>query len=258
MTLAQAITRFLEHTRLIDSTVNTPGFNPQPSLLLLTEYFQTDTKLSEVMPSTLRDFLSRWYVERAAASMHNGLQQCESDAPPLARQATNVSNQRASDQVPEPHNLLTSLEVLFKWADRQTGQSQHAKLSPILIELRRSLPPALELTDALSSAVRGRGGAFTFPEFLTSFEAGGSSQYDIDVPGNVGAIDGYLRIIRVEGSSVEAEELISEQRVWPIIFPDKVSALLSPGYIIGLELVRDRQGWQIAGCGFAYPPGTEI
>jgi hypothetical protein len=93
---------------------------------------------------------------------------------------------------------------------------------------------------------------------LTSFEEGGSSQYDIDVPGNVGAIDGYFRIIRVEGSSVEAEELISDERVWPIVFPSEVAALLDDGYIINLELVRKPEHWQIAGCGFAYPPGTEI
>jgi hypothetical protein len=248
MTLAQAITSFLEHTRLIDSTVNTAGPNPEPSLLLLSEYFQTDTELSEILPTTVRDFLSRWYVEKAAAVLHNR----------STSHAAGGLNQGASDQVPGPHDLMSSVEELFKWADRQTGESQTATLSPILLELRHSLPQALELTDALSNAIRELGGAFTFPEFLTSFEAGGSSQYDIDVPGNVGAIDGYFRIIRVEGSAVEAEEMISEQRVWPIMFPGKVATLLNPGFIISLELVRDRQGWQIADCGFAYPPGTEI
>jgi hypothetical protein len=62
----------------------------------------------------------------------------------------------------------------------------------------------------------------------------------------------------VEGASVEAEELISEERVWPIIFPSEAAALLEDGYIINLELVRKPEGWQIAGCGFAYPPGAEI
>jgi hypothetical protein len=106
--------------------------------------------------------------------------------------------------------------------------------------------------------VRQSGGAFSFPEFLTSFEEGGSSQYDIDVPGNVGAIDGYFRIIRVDGVLAEAEELISEERVWPIVFPFEVAALLDDGYIINMELVRKMEGWQIVGCGFTYPPGTEI
>jgi site-specific recombinase XerD len=66
------------------------------------------------------------------------------------------------------------------------------------------------------------------------------------------------RIIRVEGSLVEAEDLISEERVWPIIFPFEVAVLLDRAYVINLELVRTKEGWQIASCGFAYPPGTEI
>jgi hypothetical protein len=167
-------------------------------------------------------------------------------------------NARQPDQVPEPQDLLDSVAEFFKWVDQQAGTDQAAQYSPLLIELGRSLPRALEITTALTSALRQSGGAFNFPEFLTSFEEGGSSQYDIDVPGNLGAIDGYFRILRVEGSSVEAEELISEERVWPIMFPSEVAAQLEDDYIINLELVRKPEGWQIAGCGFAYPPGTEI
>jgi len=153
---------------------------------------------------------------------------------------------------------LDSLAEFFTWADQQAGADQATQYSPMLIELSRSLPRALEIANALTSALRQRGGAFNFPEFLTSFEQGGSSQYDIDAPGNLGAIDGYFRIVRVEGASVEGEELISEERVWPIVFPSEVAALLEDGYIINLELVRKPEGWQIAACGFAYPPGTEI
>ena len=138
------------------------------------------------------------------------------------------------------------------------GGDQAKRISPVLNELRRSLPRALEITNTLTNALRGRGGAFAFPEFLTSFEEGGSSQYDIDVPGNIGAIDGYFRVIRVEGVSVEAEELISEERVWPIVFPAEVAAMLDDEYIVNLELVRKAEWWQIVACGFAYPPGTEI
>ena len=243
MTLAEATSRFLDSARQDDST-----FHPQIrsgihnlTLLLLTTYFSADAELSEITPTSLRDFLSRWYVERACASKPNH---------------SDLRTKRV--QVPEPHDLLDSIEKFFNWADQQAGANRAAEISPLLIELRRSVPRALEITNALTAALRERGGAFHFPEFLTSFEDGGSSQYDIDAPGNVGAIDGYFRIFRVEGSSVEAEELVSEERVWPIVFPSEVAALLDAGYIINLELVRKAEGWQIAGCGFAYPPGTDI
>ena len=243
MTLAEATARFLDYARQHDSPV-TP--QPQSSvraqvLLLLRACFPIDSVLSEISPESLRDFLSRWYVERACALTAN-------DSNPSAD----------PDQVPQPSDLLDSVAAFFKWADQQDGVDRFQKYSAILIELSRSLPRALEITSALTNALRRRGGAFGFPEFLTSFEEGGGSQYDIDVPGNVGAIDGYFRIVRVEGSSVEAEELISEDRVWPIVFPSEVAALLVEGHIINLELVRKPEGWQIAGCGFAYPPGTEI
>jgi hypothetical protein len=262
MTLAEAITRFLDHASQNDSTVH-----PQPqsgihdqALLLLTYYFSTDSTLSEITPSRLRDFLSRWYVEKASGSKPNDSKSGERDAHSTASRILQALNAQPTEphQVPEPLDLLNSLAEFFKWADQQAGADQAAEISRILIELRRSLPRALEITNSLTRSFREHGGAFHFPEFLTSFEEGGSSQYDIDVPGNVGAIDGYFRIIRVEGSSVEAEELISEARVWPIVFPSEVAALLDDGYIINLELVRKPEGWQIAGCGFAYPPGTEI
>jgi hypothetical protein len=260
MTLAQAIARFLDRSGLIDSTANTAprALIHNRSLSLLTEYFPTDATLNDITPSTLRDLISRWYVEQASASLQNGLTPIDSRAISEDGRATDALNPHHSDHVPEPHGLLSSLEEFFKWADQQTCPSQYAELSSILVELRQTLPRALEITDALTNALRERGGSFTFPEFLTSFEEGGSSQYDIDAPGHVGAIDGYLRIIRVEGASVEAEDLISEERVWPIIFPGEVAALVEAGYILSLELIRDRHGWQIAACGFAYPPGTEI
>jgi hypothetical protein len=146
----------------------------------------------------------------------------------------------------------------LKWVDRQAGIDLAVQSLPILIELKRSLPCALEITAALSSWLQERGGAFSFPEFLTSFEDGGRSQYDIDAPGQIGAIEGYFRIIRVEGSLVEAEEIISEECVWPIIFPLEIAARFDDRYVVNLELVRAAEGWQIAGCGFVYPPGTEV
>ena len=233
MTLAEAITRFLDQSRL------------QQSLLLLTQYFSKDASLSDLTPSSVRDFLSRWYVEKAAGASTNN-------------RISEASNGRLIDIAPEPTELLDSIEEFVGWASRQTGAIKAEEQLPVITELRLSLPRALAITRALTSSMRARGGAFTFPEFLTSFEEGGSSQYDIDVPGNIGAIDGYFRIVRVEGVMVEAEEMISEERLWPTVFPAEVAGLLEEGYIINLELIRNREGWQIAGCGFAYPPGTEI
>jgi len=243
MTLAEATSRYLVHARQNDSTVNPrlQAFPPDQALMLLSSWFSADSPLTEITPARLRDFLSRWYVERACVSEGS------------------LSDQRTEPvEVPEPHDLLNALAEFFTWVDQQLGKERAAQFSPLLIELGGALPRALEITKALTSAVRERGGAFGFPEFLTSFEEGGGSQYDIDVPGNVGAVDGYFRIVRVEGSLVEAVEMISEERVWPIVFPDVVAALLGVGYILNLELVRDRECWRIAGCGFAYPPGTAI
>ena len=257
MTIAEATLLFLDYVRQNSSPAQPhlqPAFHHQ-SLMLLADYFSPDASLTEITPSRLRDFLSRWYVEESASKTGNSKS--------VRREAVSQANRRAlnadpADQVPNPQELLNSLSAFFEWADRQAGTNRVGGLSPIIQELRNSLPRALEITQALSNAIRERGGAFNFPEFLTSFEEGGSSQYDIDVPGKVGAIDGYFRILRVEGSSVEAVELISEERVWPIVFPSEVAERLDIGYVINLELVRNPQGWLIAGCGFAYPPGTDI
>jgi hypothetical protein len=243
MTLGEATARFLDYAKQHDSPVDA---RPRSSvhdqaLLLLRTYFDSDSGLSKITPASLRDFLSRWYVEKACASGRSDFD------PP-----------EEPNQVPGSQDLLNSLAEFFDWADQESGGDQASQLSPLLIELSRALPLAIEITNALTNALRVTGGAFSFPEFLTSFEEGGGSQYDIDVPGNVGAIDGYFRIVDVQGALVAAEELISEERVWPIVFPDEVAALLDAEYIVNLELVRDREGWRIAGCGCAYPPGTEI
>jgi hypothetical protein len=210
-------------------------------MLLLTEYFSVDSALADITRSSLHDFLSRWYTEKAGGS----------------KQADSAFAER-SRRVPEPLDMLDSIEQFVSWADKQNGTDQSAELAPVLNELRHSLPRALHITNVLTDAVRAHGGAFTFPEFLTSFEEGGSSQYDIDAPGEIGAIEGYFRIVRIEGRMVEAEELISEERVWPIVFPEEVVEILDSGYILNLELVRKPEGWQITGCGFGYPPGTDI
>lgn len=243
MTLAEISASFLAFIRENEfSSPQSQSRAHERALLLLTEYFSSNITLSEITPARLRDFLGRWYVERACASKRSDL---ESDG-------------SESDVVPNPRALLNTLAQFFKWADQQEGTDLAERSSAVLLELTRSLPRTLEIIDVLSSRLRERGGAFSFPEFLTSFEEGGHTEYDIDTPGSVGALEGYFRILSVEGSSVEAEELISEERVWPIIFPPGVASLIDDRYIMNLELVRGPAGWQIAGCGFAYPPGTEV
>jgi hypothetical protein len=248
MTLSEATSLFLAYSKQCHSTADPHSKSEihELSLLSATNYYSNDFEISEITSSNLRDFLARWYVERASGPNPIDAISVEPKGPTTGQSSLG------------PLVLIDSIGEFVAWIDQHTRSNQAASLSPVLHELRASLPAALAITKALSKALRNRAGAFSFPEFLTSFEEGGSSQYDIDVPGNVGAIDGYFRIVRIEGSAVEAEELISEDRVWPIAFPSEAAPLLAVGYIINLELVRKVEGWQIAACGFTYPPGTEI
>ena len=226
MTLGEAIERFLRHDAEYRSSHET-------SLTLLKNYFDSDTNLEDISSPSMRDFLSRWYVQLGCSS-------------------------KIDDSVLAALELLDSLTEFCRWADEQTDDIPFEQLSTLLIELRHCLPRAIEITETLSSLLRQSRGAFSFPEFLTSFEEGGHSQYDIGAPGAPGAVEGHFRIKRVRGSLVEAEDILSEERVWPILFPAEAASLLDDEYIINLELVRASEGWRIVGCGFAYPPGTEL
>jgi hypothetical protein len=181
----------------------------------------------------LRDFLARWYVERASA-------------PSSGRQA------------PSPQALLDSIAEFLNWADEQCRIRVASECAAALSELRADLPRALEINCALSSHLGERGGAFGFPEFLTSFDEGGHSQYGIGEPGEVRAVEGYFLIERVEQNRVEALEIVSDRRIGPIIFPEEVARLIGAGFIINLEVIRAGDFWQITGCGFAFPPNTEV
>jgi len=226
MTLREAIARFLEHSG--ESVKDAPQ-----SFTLLTACFSPDITLDEITPTNLRDFLARWYIEQ-------------------------VSSTSEADCTIEPQLLCDALAEFFSWAESGADFNSVKEHLRILAELRQSLPRALEISVSLSQVLAERGGAFGFPEFLTSFEEGGHGSYDLDKAGEAGAIEGYFRITRIEGAMVEAEEIITEERVWPITFPLAVAARLMNDYIINLELVRSKEGWQIAACGFAYPPGTVI
>lgn len=251
MKLAEATAGFLDSIRQTPATV-TPQLQPdtwEQTAQLLTSYFSADSLLTAMNAESLHDFLARWYLEKACTSDMNTSKSTESfitvDLP-------------HSDHLPAPKQLLASMTGFLAWVEENTGEELTARCSSTLTELGETLPQAIEITRLLSSWIQERRGAFTFPEFLTSFEEGGSSQYDIDTPGTIGALEGYFRIIRVEGRLVEAEDLISGERVWPITFPPEVAVLLNRPYVINLELLRTPEGWHIASCGFAYPPGTEV
>lgn len=259
MTLAEATAGFLDYVRQAPSTV-TPQLQSLPYKLatqLLISYYSADSPISNVTAASLREFLARWYLEKACTAKELRVSESiERDSTTDSRFMS--SDLGESDQLPAPQDLLASMLDFFEWADKTTGAQLTSRCSQTVTELSETLPQAIEITRLLSSWIQELRGAFAFPEFLTSFEEGGHSQYDIDTPGNIGALEGYFRIIRVEGSLVEAEDLISEERVWPIIFPIEVARLLDRAYVINLELVRTKEGWQIASCGFAYPPGTEV
>lgn len=202
------------------------------SLDLLTYFFTADN-LDDITPCRLRDFLARHYIEK-------------------------VSARDSIEEIPRPDRLISTVREFFSWADQYSHGDSAKEYLKVIAELEVSLPRALEIFITLSSCLARRGGAFTFPEYLISFEEGGRSQYDIDEAGDAGAREGYFRVIRIEGIRVEAEELITEESIWPLIFPEEVAPLLEPQYIINLEIIRASDAWHIASCGFAYPPGTEI
>jgi hypothetical protein len=260
MTIAEAIQSLTEDQRQNPTVQPTDHDSAiRRTFLLLGRYFSPEADLNKITPVRLRDFVARWYVEEASALI--ALRMIGSEAGQIENSGANDSGSRSPQQtgnLPGPIELLLDLERVIKWMNVQTSSGDAALCLSILSELQETLPHALEINHSLSKSLQERQGAFSFPEFLTSFEEGGSSQYDIDAIGNIGAIDGFFRIIRVEGNLVEAQEVISDERIWPIIFPPVVAPLLNAAYVINLELVRDLEGWQIAGCGFTYPPGTEF
>lgn len=259
MKLAQAKTLFIEehHQRQTNSALVAlkATSNLVASLELLCGYF-ANPALDEITAAKLRDFLSPWYLEEAIA---------------------HSTSQTPSKNFPNAQTLIASLLEFFRWLEQSaTDDFIREKSSAavaqerlrvgvaqerlaVLQGLQETLPRAIEITKTLSHHLASRGGAFAFPEFLTSFEEGGHSEYDIgDASSEVSALEGYFQILRVDGIKVFAEELITERPVSPIIFPEEVAHLLALDFIINLELVRLESHWQIVNCGFAYPPGTEI
>jgi hypothetical protein len=240
MTLAEAIAQWLEAMARDDSVSQECAESRALSLAWLATYSGKSLLLDELTPVRLRDFLARWLIENAGIPAHR------------------ASDRSLPDELLETASLMDSLAAFIDWAARNNAFAAAGDCLAVIAELRDRLPRALAISDRLSEHLVRRGGAFGFPEFLTSFEAGGHSQYDFDTAGESGCMEGYFRILRVEGCRVEAEEMITETHAWPILFPESVAALLENDYLINMELVRTAEGWHIAACGFAYPPGTEV
>ncbi|HWP45507.1 MAG TPA: hypothetical protein VNO14_19870 [Blastocatellia bacterium] len=222
MTLSEAIAAFLASSRDHSSALD-----------ILSDYSSESAieNLRCLTGSLLRDFLARWYVEKASANR---------------------------DALPAPSELLSALASFVEWADEHARAGLKVEWLPIINELAESLPRALDIYYSLSEHLAARGGAFVFPEFLASFEEGGRGLYDIDAPGEAGAREGYFRILSVQGGAALVEDLLTEEVMGPVLLPYDVASLAGEGYILNLELVRCPEGWQVTGSGFAYPPGTEL
>jgi len=227
MRLGEAAIAFLQSVESPDNTRHAYS----RSIDLLTAFFTDECDLDNITPPALRDFLARYYVELASAK---------------------------ASEIPRPDEMILSMKEFFSWVDPDSQSVPTNERLKVIAELADTIPRALGIFITLSFHLSERGGAFAFPEYLTSFEEGGRSQYDLDAGGEAGAMEGYFRIARIEGEKVEAEELITEDRVWPVIFPEDVALRLEPQQIINLEIILVSDAWHIASCGFAYPPHTEI
>ncbi|MBI3652417.1 MAG: hypothetical protein HY231_15450 [Acidobacteria bacterium] len=227
------------------SSVNQSDSRALADSLALLAMPLAEFSIDEITPAKWRDFLSRWYLEEVI---------------------TRSTVEQPAKALPEARTLIAALRKFFRWLDTSSAASpglENAALAKqrivVLQSLEQTLPGAIAITQMLGQALASQRGAFTFAEFLTSFEEGGHSAYDIgNQAGAVNALEGYFKVLRVDGAQVEAEELISEERVWPIIFPEAVAPLLDAPYIINLELLRQQDRWHIINCGFAYPPDTEM
>jgi hypothetical protein len=250
MNLARAKAAFLE----AQAKPLQQGVAVAPLELLYT-YFSNPPH-NEFTPAKLRQFLSIWYLEEAVSR---------------SLTATHTGNFQ------DAQTMIACLTDFFRWLEQaeadnsqaedwratglpETGDATIAQECLVVLQsLQETLPRAIAIARTLTASLANRGGAFAFPEFLTSFEEGGQSAYDIGEPsGEASAIEGYFQILRVDGTKVEAMELISERVVAPILFPEECALLLAAGYLINLELVYLEGGWQIVNCGFAYPPGTDV
>ena len=223
MNISAAIAEFLSQSE-----------TEQHPLTLLIEFLPPDSDFSSLTPERLRAFLSPWSIDHGLTPSTRG---------------------SAGSLQSDYEKLFESLAAFLGWAAATSGVDEAAGLS-VIEELRAGLPQALEITSRLAKWQEERRGAFGFPEFLTSFEDGGRSAYDLDDAGEVAAVDNVFRLTRVAGREVEVEDLVTGHRIWPVLFPASVAEVLAEGFLLNLELVRRGGSWEISAAGQAYPPGT--
>ena len=156
-----------------------------------------------------------------------------------------------------PSQFLDDLARLIVWLSANREFPEHDECSETISDLRRTLPRAILLRQRLMGVIEDRHGPFTFPEFLTSFENGGRSEYDVDTPGELGVLEGYFQVVSVNPDII-VEELITERTIAPILLPGEAAALVEAGQILTLELIHSDRGWVIRECGNVFPPGTRI
>jgi hypothetical protein len=237
MKLADAISAFLEQTA---------GEQTSSGDLLksLVEHLGRDAEITDLAPERLFDFLNRSYIAGTEHSRIDPKQGIAADR--CAREDVECFS-----------------EAFARFVD--WGLKNNVPLGEdcrgVVEEARDAISRALEISERLAKAMHRDRDAFGFPEFLTTFEEGGRSEYGLDSTDphrkcSDTILEGYFRIARVEGTLVEAVDTMTGELVGPIDFPPEVATLLARDYVIELELVRDGRQWRIGGCGFAYPPGA--
>lgn len=238
MTLSEAAEVFIEQTKREANSGNRSiniGLRIYALELLKTYCSANSVKsLDDLTHEYVRDFMARWWVEESGTIREKIIQ------------PSDPSQNKASDVL----GLLDAVSDFFIWLDERGGARSITKRLAIIDELKQSLPLAFEIKESIQFHFTERAGPFGFPEFLTSFEEGGHSSTD--------ALEGFFRVSRIDGLLIEAEELISETRVWPIFLPEETALLIRPGYILGLEIIRVENAWEIASSSFVYPPGTSV
>lgn len=271
MRLGEAAAAFFEHLRQAPAaSASEPAVSQLPAPIITAALTYAiarfpDEELDDLTPARWRDWLARDYVEEAtaqrlatpsaAAPASPSFSPSASSSPP----STSLSSAASQPQFVEPAALFDSLKLFLIWAGQTLALPDNREHLRLLDELRETVPRAIAMAATLAAVLAERGGAFGFAEFLTSFEEGGQSDYDISEvttreDGGVNFREGYFRILSIEDQQISAEDLLDEERLAPILFPAKVAPLVAKDYILNLELARTPDGWQVINCGFAYPP----
>jgi hypothetical protein len=228
MGLAEVIESFLSQTSCTAET--------RECITLLKSYM-SDVERNNPFnsPQDLRYFLGNWYLARCVGVTFG-------------------------EKAPAPAAMLDAVAAFIEFATlrRDLKGENAAPLLAVVSEFSITLPSAIDMSGRLIDYVSDKRGPFAFPEFLTTFEEGGRSEYDVDTTGRPASLEGYFTILRIDGVNMEAEENITEKIVWPIVIPEPLAGCFKPGFMVNLELVRRSEGWVISGCGLVHPPGVPV